>query len=129
MTQCKRCDIEFKTKDLNAIYCSNKCFRKSQFDKVHDRYLNGEIHNIATLKSHYIADNGSYCSVCLLSSWQGKDIVLILDHIDGNSDNNFPSNLRLVCPNCDSQLPTFKNRNKGNGRISRRKRYSDGKSY
>ena len=42
--------------------------------------------------------------------------------------NNIISNLRLVCPNCDSQLPTYKNRNKGNGRHSRRVRYSKGKS-
>ena len=38
-------------------------------------------------------------------------------------------NLRLVCPNCDSQLPTFKGRNTGNGRYYRRQRYKAGKSY
>jgi hypothetical protein len=37
-------------------------------------------------------------------------------------------NLRLICPNCDSQLPTFKMRNRGRGRHSRRQRYADGKS-
>jgi hypothetical protein len=34
-----------------------------------------------------------------------------------------------VCPNCDSQHPTFKSRNRGNGRAWRRQRYADGKSY
>ena len=38
-------------------------------------------------------------------------------------------NLRLVCPNCDSQLPTYKSRNRGSGRHSRRQRYRDGQSY
>lgn len=53
----------------------------------------------------------------------------MLDHIEGDSTNNRRENLRLVCPNCDSQLPTFKARNRGNGRAWRRQRYADGKSY
>lgn len=53
----------------------------------------------------------------------------MLDHIDGDSTNNRRDNLRLVCPNCDSQLPTYKNRNHGKGRHARRVRYANGKSY
>jgi hypothetical protein len=52
-----------------------------------------------------------------------------MDHIDGNSENNHLSNLRLVCGNCDMLLPTYKSKNKGNGRAYRRERYANGKSY
>ncbi|WP_232320946.1 hypothetical protein [Mycobacterium shimoidei] len=31
--------------------------------------------------------------------------------------------------NCDSQLPTYKARNRGGGRHYRRQRYADGQSY
>lgn len=56
-------------------------------------------------------------------------IVFILDHIDGNPFNNRRLNLRLICPNCDSQLDTFKSKNKGGGRYYRRQRILEGKSF
>jgi hypothetical protein len=33
----------------------------------------------------------------------GKTLKPILDHVSGNSRDNSPENLRLLCPNCDSQ--------------------------
>ena len=58
--------------------------------------------------------------MCGITSWLGKDVVLIMDHIDGNSDFNDKSNLRFICSNCDSTLPTYKSKNKGFGRKHRR---------
>lgn len=43
--------------------------------------------------------------------WLGKKLVLILDHINGVSNDNRLTNLRFVCPNCDSQSDTYKGRN------------------
>lgn len=54
---------------------------------------------------------------------------LIVDHINGNPEDDRLENLRLVCGNCDMQLPTYKSRNLGNGRAWRRQRYAEGKSY
>ena len=52
------------------------------------------------------------CAICGLPAfWNGKPLVLTLDHIDGDNCNNELSNLRWVCPNCDRQLPTFGARN------------------
>jgi hypothetical protein len=44
-------------------------------------------------------------------TWHGKRVVLVLDHINGINNDNRLENLRLVCSNCDSQLPTYKSRN------------------
>jgi hypothetical protein len=45
--------------------------------------------------------------------WNGNALPLILDHSNGNSRDNRVENLRLLCPNCDSQLQTRGGLNKG----------------
>lgn len=54
------------------------------------------------------------CSMCDLGSvWQGKDIVLQLDHINGISNDHRLTNLRFLCPNCHSQTKTWGNKRQG----------------
>ena len=43
--------------------------------------------------------------------WKGKLLILVLDHINGVSNDNRLENLRLLCPNCNSQMETFAGRN------------------
>jgi len=45
--------------------------------------------------------------------WMGKRLPLVLDHVKGVKKDNRPDNLRLLCPNCDSQLHTRGGGNKG----------------
>lgn len=57
------------------------------------------------------------CSICGMQPiWQGKSLVLILDHINGCSNDDRLENLRWVCPNCNMQLPTTNGRNKSRKR-------------
>jgi len=82
------------------------------------------------VRSYIAAEQGHRCALCdLPSDWNGMPLTLVLDHIDGDAANNRRENLRLICPNCDSQLSTYKMRNRGKGRHSRRQRYAEGKSY
>lgn len=52
------------------------------------------------------------CAICSLPpEWNGRPLVLQLDHINGIQNDNRTENLRLVCPNCHSQTPTFSGKN------------------
>lgn len=70
-----------------------------------------------------IADKQEHkCAICGINSvWQGKPLNFILDHINGDASNNWEYNLRLICPNCDSQLDTYKSKNKNSARTHRKK--------
>ena len=68
-----------------------------------------------TLRLHY--KKGNYtpyvCSICgQLPIWQGKDLTLILDHINGKNHDDRLENLRWVCPNCNQQLDTTTGKNR-----------------
>lgn len=63
---------------------------------------------------------GPNCSSCgQPPSWVGLPLTMTVDHLDGDAGNNLPANLRLLCPNCHSQTPTFCGRNLGRGRQAR----------
>lgn len=56
------------------------------------------------------------CEECGLgTTWNGKPLVLTLDHVDGDSTNHRLENLRMLCPNCHSQTETFCGRNADHG--------------
>jgi hypothetical protein len=100
-----------------------------------ERWLETGVAQAGSHSGHYVRDyimrdQRGCCAICgIYREWSGRPLTFVLDHIDGDSTNNRRGNLRLICPNCDSQLPRFKSRNKGKGRHWRRQRYADGKSY
>lgn len=123
---CRACE----NKTRNPIYCSRKCQWKYRWT-LQKKQIESEG---KTTKKHaakkFITERDGYkCSICSISEWMNEKLSLIMDHINGNPEDWSLTNLRLLCPNCDSQTPTFKGRNAGNGRHSRRERYKSGKSY
>ena len=123
------------TKRHQKVFCSNRCQRAAEREANVARWLETGVGATSSGQGHYMRDylfraQGGLCAVCSSpASWQGAPLCFVLDHVDGDSANNARPNLRLVCPNCDSQLPTYKARNRGKGRAWRRQRYADGKSY
>jgi len=53
------------------------------------------------------------CRICGRATWLGEPIPLELDHINGDRTDNRRENLRMICPNCHAQTPTYRGRNIG----------------
>lgn len=67
------------------------------------------------LKKRLIDENllENKCSECGISGeWNGKELTLQLDHINGINNDNSLENLRILCPNCHSQTNTYAGKNK-----------------
>jgi hypothetical protein len=60
------------------------------------------------------------CSSCGIKDWNNSMISLHLDHINGDRGDHRLENLRLLCPNCHSQTPTYAGRNSKGVLSSRR---------
>jgi hypothetical protein len=134
MKICLGCGTQM-TKRHQFSYCSNACQRARQRKQNIARWLATGIGEPAGSHRHYIRlhlfdEQGGLCAICAGPAlWNDVELRFVLDHIDGDASNNGRDNLRLLCPNCDSQLPTYKSRNRGRGRAWRKQRYADGKSY
>lgn len=64
--------------------------------------------HIVSLKKWLIEDRGHKCEECKVEQWNGKRLPMEVDHIDGNNKNNNIDNLKILCPNCHSQTPTWR---------------------
>lgn len=110
-------------------YCSLDCQHKYQRKQRTKRFLSGDINNPSQLRKELKQHLGERCGNCKNTEWMGAKIPLEVHHIDGDSTNNHPDNLDLLCPNCHALTDTYKAKNTGNGRHYRRQRYAEGKSY
>ena len=108
-------------------FCSNKCQQNYKYNIFLNDWkkglVSGEIgRNVKAVSAHlrkYLLNK--YDEKCSLCGWNKKHnltgkVPIEIDHIDGDSENNTEINLRLLCPNCHSLTPYFRNLNKGHGR-------------
>jgi len=120
---------------LNRRFCNLECFHRLRADTKIASWLLGQETRISSyqrdvIRSWLLKDQLEKCALCAQpGNWNGKPLFFVLDHINGDYTDNNRTNLRLICHNCDSQLSTYKGRNRGFGRHVRRQRYADNKSF
>lgn len=124
--KCSNCD--------NMIYTNTKtglckaCYLKKMENDIINKWLEtGDSGHkaISTIKGpvrrYLYKDQNNCCAICgMKNTWNDKELKFVLDHIDGDASHNERKNLRLICPNCDSQLDTFKSKNKNSARQYRK---------
>jgi hypothetical protein len=104
----------------HSKYCGHKCQREYEYiNTTLIKFYSGLVSERKTLRKILGRIRGEKCQLCGVTEWNGKALTFIVDHADGDAGNNTPDNVRLCCPNCDSQSEFYTGRNRGNGRKSR----------
>jgi len=125
---CKVCGTQTKFQ-----HCSNECKQKTQRNLYIHKLNSGLYASKSTnsIRKLLITIRGNNCESCRNSKWVYKNVAgfeicdtlpLTLHHVDGNADNNVPTNLQLVCWNCHSLTPNFGRKNKNSSRKNRYRR-------
>lgn len=139
---CQNCgkENEWKGYSYENKYCNNACQQEARRKKKAQDWLaegtivgnasptmafaaNATVSNKAFSASAipdwikgetgYIAQTRGYnCAICGINEWNGQKLVLEPDHADGDTRNVAETNIRLLCPNCKSQQPSYKSRKK-----------------
>lgn len=87
--------------------CKNK--KEQLFSLPFDTMVSLVSNDSSFIKERMLLETNNKCEICGINSWNDKELFLELDHINGDHRNNSRSNLRILCPNCHSQTPTFRN--------------------
>ena len=110
---CKQDTLNKHLKLMGIEYVGNMCGKGIHKNKVllQDILTNKVKFNTSHLKKRLVVEGllEDKCKDCGNEGvWNGKPITLELDHINGDDNDNRLENLRILCPNCHSQTPTFR---------------------
>lgn len=89
-----------------------------------EKILNGDYPSYrGHMLKHRLYESGlkeEKCEECGQGNmWNDKRLVLELEHINGNKTDHRWENLKILCPHCHSQTPTYKRKKKALTKINK----------
>lgn len=102
-----------KTHEISISHMDPFGHKSSQFKSIGlplgEILVDNSTYSSGSLKRRLIKSKilKNKCSICGCSEWNGKPLKTILDHINGKNNDHRIENLRMLCPNCNSQQETF----------------------
>jgi hypothetical protein len=121
---CRRYDIALPVWDRAAAARGNVNSLKLTTDAV--LTVGNRTYNATVLKRALasIGRDTRTCEECGQDEvWNDKPLVLHVDHVNGDRFDNRANNLRVLCPHCHTQTPTYARSNR-DASTGRRKEYS-----
>lgn len=82
--------------------------------QLKDVMIKNSTYSRGTLKRRLLKEGvlTNVCAICdQKATHNEKPLVMVLDHINGINNDHRLENLRMLCPNCNSQQDTFAGRN------------------
>lgn len=134
-SNCLNCNSPISDRRNKRKYCSNQCSHEHKKKVYIENWLadpsfaTNNDGNLSSAVRNYLieqAENKCKCGFNTINKFTGK-VPLTINHIDGNSRNNKPENLEVLCYRCHSLTENFGALNKGNSnRLDRRHKYRQG---
>jgi len=123
---CLCCGKETGITKYCDLQCKKELYRKLKYDYFLSNPKELQVASYIPRVLFYnifLKEQQGLCDICGCGTIHNeKPLVFVCDHIDGDATHNTRDNLRLICSNCDSQLPTFKSKNKNSTRSDLRKK-------
>lgn len=104
--------IDFSHIKMGLAWAKGKTFNREKIP-LEEILIKNSTYARYHLKKRLIKENilENKCKICgIFPTWNGKELVLVLDHLNGIPNDNRLENLRFLCPNCNSQTSTFAGR-------------------
>ena len=124
LSQCVDCGATVssrRTRRCNG--CHLLCIKYKSAERVQQwldgSWSGGGAYILSDTVRRYLLEKSDYkCQACSFSAFHPIDgkSILEINHVNGDGTDHRPENLQVLCPNCHALTPTYRGRNRGNGR-------------
>jgi 5-methylcytosine-specific restriction endonuclease McrA len=97
---------------LSTVHWQREATRPGAKIPLSEILVKGSTYATSTLRLRLLSEGvlEHRCASCERTEWLGQPIALELEHINGVSNDHRLDNLKMLCPNCHAQTPTWRGR-------------------